>query len=98
MAQYEIKQPCWKRAIVGILDFHLILLAGGIGISLLTGKGVASTTISTAGGVVTKKIELFHLEGWLALLLLAVIIAYFSILGRNGGTIFQRLFGMKRIG
>jgi hypothetical protein len=30
------------------------------------------------------------------LLLLALIIAYFVLLGRAGGTVFQRLFGMKR--
>ena len=27
---------------------------------------------------------------------IALIIAYFVVLGRTGGTVFQRLFGMKR--
>jgi hypothetical protein len=30
------------------------------------------------------------------LLLLVLVIAYFIVLGRTGGTVFQRLFGMKR--
>jgi hypothetical protein len=30
------------------------------------------------------------------LLLLVLVIAYFVVLGRTGGTVFQRLFGMKR--
>jgi hypothetical protein len=39
----------------------------------------------------------YELGGWPVLLAFASIIAYFLILGQTGGTIFQRLFGMKRV-
>lgn len=35
---------------------------------------------------------------WGAGLLVVLIVAYFVVLGRAGGTVFQRLFGMKRAG
>jgi hypothetical protein len=44
----------------------------------------------------TTATELFSLGTWPSLLVLVLVIAYFIILGRTGGTIFQRLFGMKR--
>jgi hypothetical protein len=46
-----------------------------------------------AGGSVTT--ELFSL-GPAPSLLPAFIVAYFVVLGRTGGTVFQRLFGIKR--
>jgi hypothetical protein len=36
------------------------------------------------------------LSGWAALPLIVLVIAYFVVLGRTGGTVFQRLFSMKR--
>ncbi len=47
-------------------------------------------------GLVLKS-GLFRLEGWAALILVAAIIGYLIFLGRNGGTVFQRLLGMKRV-
>jgi hypothetical protein len=41
-------------------------------------------------------VELVGLSGSSSLLLIGLIIAYFVIMGRTGGTIFQRLFRMKR--
>jgi hypothetical protein len=31
------------------------------------------------------------------LLVFALVVAYFVVLGQTGGTVFQRLFGMKRV-
>jgi len=45
----------------------------------------------------TTTVELVGITGWPALLLLVLVIAYFVVLGRTGGTIFQRLFGMRRV-
>jgi hypothetical protein len=39
---------------------------------------------------------MFGLDGWPALIALVLVVAYFAVLGRTGGTVFQRLFGMKR--
>jgi hypothetical protein len=39
----------------------------------------------------------YELGGWPVLLAFALVIAYFVILGQTGGTVFQRLFGMKRV-
>jgi hypothetical protein len=41
--------------------------------------------------------QAFALGPWASLTLLALIIAYFVVLGRTGGTVFQRLFGMNEL-
>lgn len=38
----------------------------------------------------------FALSGWRALLLLALMIAYFVVGGRTGGTIWQRVLGAQK--
>ena len=38
----------------------------------------------------------FSLTGWRAVGAFVAIVAYFVILGRTGGTVFQRLGGMER--
>ncbi|MEZ5849155.1 MAG: RDD family protein [Hyphomicrobiaceae bacterium] len=86
MADYDPPQPFWKRAIAGILDFLLIFFAGGLAIQAFTGGGAVG-----AGDGVS-----FKLEGLPALALFVLVIAYFAGLGRTGGTLFQRLFGMRR--
>ena len=75
----EPKRSTWKLVVAGILDFLLMFLGGGYVIALLTGG-------TTAGG--------FELNGWPALLLFALIIAYFVVMPRLGGTLFRRLFGV----
>ena len=97
MAKYVPAQPFWKRPIAGLMDFVLIFYTAGFVIARLFGQNAPASTDVPASGLVLKS-DLFRLEGLPALVLLAVIIAYFTILGRNGGTVFQRAFGMKRLG
>ena len=96
MATYNPPQPFWKRAIAGVLDF---LLAFSL-IGLIIANTVGSRPAAKTGGGVDLKLSAtgvgFNIEGWPALLVFGLVIAYFVILGRTGGTVFQRLFGMKR--
>lgn len=74
--------PIWKRVTSSILDFFTIFLVGGNIIAMFTGE-------TTPGG--------FALQGWSALLLLAVVVSYFFV-GRRvaGGTLWDRFFGVAR--
>jgi hypothetical protein len=74
--------PLWKRVIASILDFIMVFSVGGYLIGAATGG-------LKPGG--------FNLDGWPALLLFAVIVAYFYI-GRRlaGGTLWDRFFGIAR--
>ena len=42
------------------------------------------------------KTEIYGIGPLTSLVLLALVITYFVVLGRTGGTVFQRLFSMKR--
>jgi hypothetical protein len=76
------RDPFWRRILAGILDFLLVFFVGGYVIAVLTGD-------TTEGG--------FELAGWPALLLFAVIIAYFVGMNRlAGGTVFKHLFGLAQ--
>jgi hypothetical protein len=92
MATYDPAQPTWKRVVAGILDFLLASLVFGF----VLGKIFPAEPHAVPNFPGATTTELFGLSGWPALLLLALIIAYFVILGRTGGIIFQRLFGMRR--
>jgi hypothetical protein len=92
MAVYDPPQPLWKRNVAGILDFVLALFIFGFVVSKIFGNGPPPSPAMKPPGAT----EVFSLAGWPALLVIALIIAYFIVLGRTGGTIFQRLFGMKR--
>ena len=72
----------WKRVVAPILDFFMVLVVGGQVLGWATG-------MRTPGG--------FELQGWAALLLLAVIVVYFYV-GRRvaGGTLWDRFFGIVR--
>lgn len=65
-----------KKVFAAILDFLTVFIAGGLVIGELTGG-------LTDGG--------FKLEGVPALILFALIIAYFVIGARTGGTLWQRI-------
>jgi hypothetical protein len=72
----------WRKVVAAILDFLTIFFAGGYVIGHLTGG-------LTDDG--------FKLEGGPALVLFAVVIAYFVVLGRYlGGTLWQRILGARR--
>jgi hypothetical protein len=65
--------PTWLKVIAAILDFLTIFMAAGYVISRLTGQ-------STDGG--------FKLKGTPALVLFAVVIAYFWLLPKIAGSTF----------
>jgi hypothetical protein len=94
MATYDPPQPIWKRNLAGILDFFLafctcVYLVSKI-FGNLSGDSFAVVSFGMNGAD-------FKLGGWSVVLAFALIAAYFVILGRTGGTVFQRLFGMKRV-
>jgi uncharacterized RDD family membrane protein YckC len=92
MANYDPPQPQWKRVVAGILDFLVVfLLLGFILAKIFPGGPGAPHPVPSATTV-----EFFSLNWQGAALLVVLIVAYFVILGRTGGTVFQRLFGMKR--
>lgn len=95
MATYDPPEPLWKRNTAGILDFFL---AGAVfGIPLFKLFATSPNPAPKPGTYLAdNRIEIVSLTGWPFWLLVALIIAYFVILGRTGGTVFQRAFGMKR--
>ena len=92
MATYDPPQPLWKRNVAGVLDFLLALVVFGFLFNKLLGHQPHAPAINSE--VTTT--EVFGLDGWPALLTIVLVIIYFVVLGRTGGTVFQRLFGMKR--
>ena len=92
MATYNPPQPLWKRNTAGILDFVLASVVFGAALGKIF--PAAPHALPKIPGATST--ELFSLSGTATILLLALIVAYFLVLGRTGGTVFQRLFGMKR--
>jgi hypothetical protein len=71
----------WRKVVAAILDFLTIFFLGGYAIGSVTGD-------TTETG--------FSLNGMPALILFAVVIAYF-VIGHKfaGGTIWQRILGAR---
>jgi p-aminobenzoyl-glutamate transporter AbgT len=92
MASYDPPQPLWKRNIAGILDFVLTLFVFGYLFSKIFGSQPGPHVV-IPGATTT---EIGGLGGMPLLFTVIAIVAYFILLGRAGGTIFQRLFQMKR--
>ncbi len=69
--------PTWKHVLAFILDFVLALFVFGGLIAALTGAWTSSG---------------FELTGLPALVAFALIILYFVVGNRLGGTVFKRLF------
>jgi hypothetical protein len=93
---YDPPQLMWKRNAAGILDFALAFvvcvylsskLIGDIAHEPFFGEPILSLGLNG---------ENIRIRGVPAFLAIALMVSYFMILGRTGGTIFQRLFGMKR--
>jgi hypothetical protein len=71
----------WRKVFAAVLDFLSVFFVGGYVIGSLTGN-------LTGDG--------FKLEGMPALILFALIIAYFVVGSRYlGGTIWQRVLGTR---
>jgi hypothetical protein len=93
MANYDPPQPLRNRVAAGILDF--LLAAAVFGIPLF--KLFATAYEPLPGTYLAENhIRLVNLTGWSFWLLVALIVGYFVVLGRSGGTVFQRAFRMKR--
>jgi hypothetical protein len=76
--------PNWKIITAAILDFVLAFLLFGTIIAKMTGN-------TNENG--------WHLNGWPAALLIALIVAYFVIGNRMfGGTVYKHLLGTARRG
>jgi flagellar biogenesis protein FliO len=73
------KPKTWKVVLAALLDFLLVFVVGGYVIAKLTGNTNESG---------------FQLDGGPALVLLALVVAYFWGMKRMGGTLFKRLFGL----
>jgi len=92
VATYDPPQPLWKRNIAGILDFLLAFFIFGFVLNKIFGHQSHPPVINAE----VKTTEMFGLDGWPALICIVLVAVYFIVLGRTGGTVFQRLFGMKR--
>jgi uncharacterized membrane protein YkvI len=82
MTEPAKRAPVWKRVIASILDFFTAFFVFGMAIAYFTGE-------TTSKG--------FNLTGWSALLLFALVVAYFFVGRRHlGGTLWDRIFGIAR--
>ena len=73
--------PTWRIVLAAILDFFTVFGLGGYVIARLTGN------LTETG---------FALNGMPAVALFAVIILYFVLAPRMGGTLWQRLLRARR--
>jgi hypothetical protein len=74
--------PTWKIVLAFVLDLITVYFLGGYLIAMFTGQ------LTESG---------FRLQGWSAILLIAVMVAYFTLSGRLlGGTFWQRILKTRR--
>ncbi|MBP1850107.1 hypothetical protein [Rhizobium halophytocola] len=76
MSDVDNRPSTWRVVLAAIFDFLTIFILGGWLIAALTGG-------LTGHG--------FALNGWPALLLFVLIIAYFVVGNRIGGTLWKRI-------
>ena len=93
MAIYDPPQPLWKRILAGILDFTLAAAVFGSVLFYFFAKPFPVAHPEIIGG----KKEIWSITPPISLALVVLILAYFVVLGRIGGTVFQRLLRMKRV-
>lgn len=71
----------WRKVVAALLDLVFVFAIAGYAIGYLTGN------LTEEG---------FHLEGGPAFILFAIVILYFIVFTRYlGGTVFQRLLGVR---
>jgi hypothetical protein len=91
MAKYDPLQPLWKRSIAGIVDFVLAFTVFAVLTTQVFGAGNAPAFIAQ-----NPKIKYVSMSGSAFAATIVLTVGYFIVLGGTGGTVFQRLFGMKR--
>jgi RDD family len=97
MATYDPPQPMWKRNLAGILDFLLAFFVCAYTVTKIFGTRSDTPDVPQPFIYIhTEDAPYYGLGGWPVLLAFALVIAYFVILGQTGGTVFQRLFSMRR--
>jgi hypothetical protein len=89
MTEYDPPQPSWKRALAGVLDLLLALAVFFILIAQAFGESCPDFLAPTLRWCVG--LNLYALAA-----IVGLTISYFVVLGQTGGTLFQRLFGMRR--
>jgi CDP-diglyceride synthetase len=77
--------------VASILDFLLAAIGFGVVLTLLS-RGIAFEFAGPPGGPTAIRFDI----PWQMMLLPALVVGYFAVLGGTGGTVFQRVFGMKR--
>ena len=93
MAIYDAPQPLWKRNLAAILDFVLAAVVFGTLLYQFFPEHRAVAHPELIAG----KTEIYGIGPVTTLVLLALVIAYFIVLGPTGETVFQRLSGMRRV-
>ncbi len=82
-AVQQVAKPAatWRKVVAAILDFVFVFAIAGYAIASFT------------GGTTDKG---FDLQGGPALLLFGIVVLYFILFSRYlGGTVFQRLLGVR---
>jgi hypothetical protein len=93
MASWNPPQPWGKRITAGILDFVFAAAVFGVPLYMLFATILIPQPETYAA---EHHLKILNLTGWPRWLHFALIIGYFIVFGRTGGTVFQRAFGMKR--
>jgi hypothetical protein len=92
MAEYDPPQPLWKRVVAGILDFVLAFVLFAILAAQLTGTGACPPALLAR----IPNTRCIGLSFAALVVVCALTVGYFAVLGGSGGTVFQRLFRMQR--
>lgn len=92
MAQYDPPQPLWKRIVASVLDLMLALAVFAVLTAQVAGTAGCPTAISAR----ISNAKCLSLSLGAHVCVLALTIGYFVVLGGTGGTVFQRLFSMRR--
>ena len=86
MADATGKVANWRIVLAAILDFITAFLVFGFVVGSFSGELTNAPEGSVGGG--------FNLNGWSALILFALVVLYFVIGNRLGGTLWKRILGV----
>jgi len=90
-AAWDPPQPSWNRNLAGILDFVLAVIGFGVVLAWFS-RDFSFDYVGPPGSPTAIRFGI----PWQMMLLPALIVGYFAVFGDTGGTVFQRVFGMKR--